>query len=283
MIAALAGQAVAVVLFATADSFTPLLIGRVIQGLATGAALGALGAAMIETHRIHGTVANAAAPGAGTGLGAIAAGLVIGYLPWPTHLIYLLLLGVLSCRPAGSLLLDGQPRRSGSLADLRPRVAVPPDGTRGVCLRGPGAVRRLGTGRVLRFTRPGAGPAPCDSNSVALGGLGLFILAGVASLTTIVLRNISARPVMIIGVVTLLVGVSGNIIAIRTGSAVGYFVATAVAGAGFGAGFQGGIRTMVPLAETGAASRAALRRVRRVLCRNGCARRGGRVPGQPRA
>ena len=70
------------------------MVGRVIQGLATGAALGALSAAMIETHRVRGTLASAVAPGAGTGLGAIAAGLVVGYLPWPTHLIYLVLLTV---------------------------------------------------------------------------------------------------------------------------------------------------------------------------------------------
>jgi MFS family permease len=92
ILTALFGQASAVVLFSTVTSFTPLLAGRVLQGVAAGAALGTLSAAMIATNQVRGTVFSAAAPGAGTGLGALVAGLVVAYLPWPTHLIYLLLL-----------------------------------------------------------------------------------------------------------------------------------------------------------------------------------------------
>jgi len=87
------------------------------------------------------------------------------------------------------------------------------------------------------------------TSSAALGGVGMFILAGVASVATILLRNASARSTMNVGVATLIVGVAATIVAIQAGSITGYFAATAIAGIGFGAGFQGGLRTVTALAE----------------------------------
>src|ERR1700751_5491657 len=48
LLTALAVQAVSLIVFATAGGVGDLLIARVIQGLATGAALGAIGAAMLD-------------------------------------------------------------------------------------------------------------------------------------------------------------------------------------------------------------------------------------------
>jgi predicted MFS family arabinose efflux permease len=247
---ALLGQAIAVALFATADSFTPLLVGRVIQGLATGAALGLLGAAMIETHRARGTVLSAAAPGAGTGLGALIAGLVIGYLPWPTHLIYLLLLAVFAAQAVGVVRLMGATsRRPGAMASLRPRVAVPVPARGAFTTAAPVLFAVWAMAGFYGSLGPALARHLADSNSVALGGVGLFILAGVASLATILLRNFSGRTLMTIGIMTLVAGIAGTIVAILIGSPIGYFAATALAGVGFGAGFQGAIRTVMPLAD----------------------------------
>src|SRR3984885_15954113 len=56
LIVAAAGQALVMLLFATAESVTGLLIARVVQGVATGAAIGAIGAAMIDLDKSRGTV-----------------------------------------------------------------------------------------------------------------------------------------------------------------------------------------------------------------------------------
>src|ERR1700742_1732048 len=61
LVAALA-QAVTMVLFATASGLAGLLVARVVQGLTTGVAAGAVGAAMIDLDKTRGTVANAVAP-----------------------------------------------------------------------------------------------------------------------------------------------------------------------------------------------------------------------------
>src|SRR5450631_108929 len=67
LLAALAVQAASLLVFATADGVPALLVARVVQGLATGAALGAIGAGLLDVDRERGTFANAVAPGMGTG------------------------------------------------------------------------------------------------------------------------------------------------------------------------------------------------------------------------
>lgn len=249
LLAALTGQAIAVILFATADSFAPLMAGRVIQGLATGAALGVLGASMIESHRL-GTLASAAAPAAGTGLGAILAGLVVGYLPWPTRLIYLMLLIVFALQAlAITRLADSTPRVPGLVAGLRPRVVVPPAARAAFVTAAPVLFAVWSLAGFYGSLGPSLSRQLAHNDSVVLGGVALFILAGVASLATIVLRAASGRGLMTIGIGGLVAGVAGTIIAIESGSAVGYLIATAIAGVGFGTGFQGAIRTVTPLAE----------------------------------
>src|SRR5580700_2095379 len=95
LLTALAVHAGSLVIFATATGVPALLSARVVQGLSTGAALGAIGAAMLDMDRELGTFANAVAPGLGSASGAIASALAVRFLPDPTHLIYLALIGVL--------------------------------------------------------------------------------------------------------------------------------------------------------------------------------------------
>jgi hypothetical protein len=97
------------------------------------------------------------------------------------------------------------------------------------------------------------GPSLIDqlagSNSVALAGAGLGILALVGAAVTYVLRFTPAPRVMLIGTTTLIPGVAAALVAAQAASAPAFLAATALAGVGFGAGFQGGIRLVAPLAE----------------------------------
>src|SRR5579871_1535017 len=60
LLTAIAVHAGSLVIFATATGVPELLAARVVQGLSTGAALGAIGAAMLDLDRELGTFANAA-------------------------------------------------------------------------------------------------------------------------------------------------------------------------------------------------------------------------------
>src|SRR5215510_11537946 len=87
-------QAVVMLLFASANGVSALLLARVVQGIATGAALGAVGAGMLDLDKTRGPVANAVTPPLGTGIGGLLAGLLVHYLPAPTQLVYLILAAV---------------------------------------------------------------------------------------------------------------------------------------------------------------------------------------------
>jgi len=237
------------VIFATATGVPELLAARVVQGLSTGAALGAIGAAMLDMDRDLGTFANAVAPGMGTASGAILSALAVRFLPDPTHLIYLALIGVLALQAiAITAMRETVSRAPGALASLRPEITLPRS------LRAPvlTAVPVLFAVWALAGLYGALGPslvhALTGSGDVVLGGLSFFVLAASAVVATIVLRRAAARTVMLFGIVALIAGVAVTILAVSLGSAAGFFAGSVIAGAGFGGGFQGSIRTVVPLA-----------------------------------
>lgn len=250
LLAGIGLQGFALALFATAGSFEPIFIGRVLQGIAAGAALGTLGAAMIEAHQEHGTVASSAAPAAGTGIGALAAGITVSYLPSPMHLIYVVLIVVLALQTIGVMtLLEATPTRRGLLASLRPRVAVPVAARSAFAAAGPAAFAVWALAGLYGSLGPAVLRAMSPHSPTVLGGFILFELAMVSSVTTIVLRAHDGRRQMAAGLVATILGVAGLAVAIATGSVIGFLLATVVAGIGFGSGLQGSIRTTVPLAQ----------------------------------
>jgi hypothetical protein len=221
----------------------------VVQGLSTGAALGAIGAAMLDMDRELGTFANAVAPGMGSASGAILSALAVRFLPDPTHLIYLALIGVLALQAiAIGAMRETVSRAPGALASVRPEITLPR------ALRAPvlTAVPVLFAVWALAGLYAALGPALVHtltgSGNVVLGSLSLFVLAASAVAATIGLRRAAARTVMMVGILALITGVTVTVIAVSLGSAAVFFAGSVIAGAGFGSGFQGGIRTVVPLA-----------------------------------
>jgi MFS family permease len=249
LLTAIAVHAGSLVIFATATGVPELLSARVVQGLSTGAALGAIGAAMLDQDRELGTFANAVSPGMGTASGAILSALAVRFLPDPTHLIYLALIGVLALQAiAIAAMRESVNRAPGALASLRPEVTLPR------ALRAPvlTAVPVLFAVWALAGLYAALGPALVHtltgSGNVVLGSLSLFVLAASAVTATIAARRTAARTVMLFGILTLIIGVTVTVVAVSLGSVAVFFAGSAIAGAGFGSGFQGGIRTVVPLA-----------------------------------
>jgi hypothetical protein len=249
LLTAITMHAGSLVIFATATGVPELLSARVVQGLSTGAALGAIGAGMLDMDRELGTFANAVAPGLGTASGAILSALAVRFLPDPTHLIYLVLIGVLALQASAIVAMrETVGRAPGALASLRPEVTLPR------ALRAPvlAAVPVLFAVWALAGLYGALGPALVrtltGSGDVVLGGMSLFVLAASAVVAIIVLRRAAARTVMLSGILTLIAGVTVTVVAVSLGSVALFFAGSAIAGAGFGSGFQGGIRMVVPLA-----------------------------------
>lgn len=249
LLAALAAQALSIVVFTTADGVPSLLAARVIQGLSTGAALGAIGAGMLDIDRERGTFANAVSPGMGTASGAIVSAFFVRYLPAPTHLVYLVLLGIFALQALGvALMRETVTPKRGALASLVPEIKLPRNVRGSVLVAAPvlfaawalaGLYGALGTSLVQALT---------GSSELILGAATLTVLAGVAVVTVIVLRKTAAQRVMLAGILSLILGVGVTLAAIDLRSIALFFIGTTIAGVGFGAGFQGGIRTVIPLA-----------------------------------
>ncbi len=250
LIAAAATQALVMVVFATAHSLGDLMLGRVLQGLSAGAAVAAVGAGLLDLDKTRGAVANAVAPMLGTGLGGIVAGLMVQYLPAPTHLVYEVL-GVVFVLQAIALVFVAEtaPSRPGALASLRPTFALPP------AVRGPllatapaviavwalaGFYASLGP-TLVRTLVGGAG-------SFVLGGLALFVMAGSGAAAVLVPRERSPQALLRLGATALLAGVAVVVAALSQHSLALFLIGTAIAGIGFGTGFQGAIRTVVAAA-----------------------------------
>lgn len=249
LLAALAVQVAALVVFATAGGVGELLIARVIQGLATGAALGAIGAALLDVDKERGAFANALSPGLGTGTGALLSALFVRYLPAPTHLVYLALIGIIAIQAVGVWLLrETVTRTRVPAAALTPEVKLPRS-VRGLVLAAsPVLFAVWALAGLYAALGPAIVHALTGSSSVVLGAASLTLLTVTAVGSTYLLRHAPARTVMLTGIAALVVGVAITLVALGTGSAALFFAGTAVSGIGFGSGFQGGIRTVIPAA-----------------------------------
>ncbi|HEX3872501.1 MAG TPA: MFS transporter [Solirubrobacteraceae bacterium] len=249
LLAAIAVQAVAMVVFATAGGVPALLVARIVQGLSSGAALGALGAGLLDIDKPRGTIANGVGALAGTATGGIVSSLLVGYLPSPTRLVYLVVLAILVLQWVGvALMPESSTRKPGALASLRPQIGLPPAARRPMLLAVPALVAVWSLAGFYGSLGPTLTRLVAGSDSVVLGGLAMLALAGSAALTVLAVRNVAARRVMLFGTGTLAAGVAVTLVGVADSSTPAFFLGTAIAGVGFGAGFQGALRTVLPLA-----------------------------------
>ncbi len=242
-------QAVTMAIFATAHGVGALVLARVVQGLSTGAAAGAVGAGMLDLDRAKGTVANAVGPMLGTATGALASGLMVVFLPAPTVLIYVALGAIFLAQAVGVVAMpESVTPRPGALASLRPQFHLPAHARVPMLLAVPALVAAWSLVGFYGSLGPTLVRRLVGSSSPALGGLVLFAMAGSGALAVLLTRQRSARFLTLFGTGVLMAGVAVTLLAIARASVGILFVGTAVAGVGFGGTFQGTIRSVIPLA-----------------------------------
>ncbi|WP_157494351.1 MFS transporter [Kutzneria sp. 744] len=254
-------EAATMIVLATAGGVPALLVARIVQGLATGAAVGAIGAMMLDIDAKRGQLANALTPGIGTGSGALLSALLVSFLPAPTHLVYYVLVALFLLQALGvTFIRETVTRAPGALASLRPEIALP----RSVRAHLIAAAPVLFAAWALAGLYGALGPALLGKllggNNTILAGVLLVAFAGVASAMVLVLRSVSATAVMLTGSITLFAGVAVTLASLGLGSVALFFVGTVISGAGFGAGFPG------RHPDRGPAGRAARAVPARCLC-----------------
>jgi MFS family permease len=262
---AIAMQMTAMAVFATARGVDALIAARVLQGLATGAASSALGAGLLDIDRARGTIANSVSPMTGAATGALGASLLVQFLPSPTVVVYVVLLGILIAQAIGvALLAESVEPKPGALASLQPHVAVPPAARRALLAITPGLIAVWSLFGFFGSLGPVLARSIAHSRSHMLGGLALATLAASGGIAVFVVGQRDPRALQRRGGLALIAGVATILWSIAFGSLAMFFAGTIAAGAGFGAAYQGGLRRVLPLAH--ARDRAGLIATVYVIC-----------------
>jgi MFS family permease len=249
VLVSIAVQVVAMLCFALADSTPVLIAGRAVQGVATGAALGALSAGLLE---LGGTVAagvapmvTGAAPLFGLAAGALGTSALVQYAAAPLRLVYWLITAALVLGAVAVLRAPepGSPR-PGAVRSLVPVAAVPPHvraafGTVAPIMIAAWALNgfylSLGPTLVARIEH---------SANHLWGGLAVFSFTFAAGVASLLARPLGVRPALVSGSAALTAGVLLSLIASTTSGVALFLAGSAVAGAGFGTGFLGGVRAI---------------------------------------
>ena len=262
LLGALVVQASAMVLFGVAHDIDVLFAARIVQGLATGVATGALSAALIDlqpAHRPHlGALLSAAAPPLGLAAGALGSGLLVQYGPDPLRLVYWLLVGVFALAIAGVLAMPEtvEPHRAGWRHALRPRIGVPQEVRGTFAAVAPVLVATWALGGLYLSLGPSLAVALLHSSSHVIGGLVIVALTATGAVTAVLVRDHQPEHVLIGGAGMLALGVGVTILGLNEGTTALFFAGSVLAGVGFGAGFSGAFKTVVSLAP--ASERAGL-------------------------
>lgn len=250
ILAALALEVTALLLFLAARGVEWLLLARLVQGFATGLATTSLGAALLDIDRERGGLTNALATSAGTAIGAMASGLLARYAPAPLHLGYALLLACFVMQA----IRTAQVSETAILSTVQvwswmPRVAVPVQARSAFVAMTPANIALWALAGFYLALMPSLIASIVGSDAAWLGGFAVGGLMAGGAVAILVLRRCSASSALIAGSAALLVGLGGILAGANLASA-GLLVACSLfAGIGFGGAFLGALGTIAPLAE----------------------------------
>jgi predicted MFS family arabinose efflux permease len=240
-------QAVAMALFLSADGLTWLLAARVVQGVSTGALTGAFGAAVLDLQRPdrpRGATVNAAAPGVGLGLGVLAAGAALEFVPSPTTWVYAVLTAFFAVAAVAVWALpESSPRVPGALASLRPRVHVPRPQRRGFLVAAPCLAATWALGGLFMSLGPSLLAGVFGVEDHLAGGLLLLTVNLMSAVGSVLASRWPAERAMRTGALVFAAGVAVVLAAVATRTTPLLFAAAVVAGLGFGSAFLGAIAT----------------------------------------
>ncbi|MEJ2865749.1 MFS transporter [Actinomycetospora flava] len=232
---ALVVQTVAVVLFLVASNVTMLLVARAVQGAATGAAITAMAATLVDLNPRRAGLANATTPLIGLALGALGCGLLVEYAPAPTRLIWIVLLaGFAVVAVVLALLPETAPRRPGALASLRPRLRIPAGLRADVLAITPVLAASWALGGLYLSLGPSVAAEILGLQSHLLGGVLVTLLCGVGALTAVTVFRRSPESLLAPAGGLLAAGTLITLAGLALGSPLGTAAGTVVAGLGFG-------------------------------------------------
>lgn len=253
LVGALVIQLASNVLFLVAPSVGWVIAGRIVQGVASGAATAAFTAALVELappdKKRLGTILGSVGLTGGLGAGSLLAGLAVQLTPTANSIVFAVLI-TLTVLGAVVVVLSPEtmPRTPGALRSMVPRVAIPSAAREEFAAAAPVVAA------VWMLAGLSGGLAPSMVRSVfhldsgLLNGLTGFIAPAVAVVIGLSFARVNPRRAMTIGIYASIVGPIGIIGGVYAGSLAIMITGQAIAGVGFGASFSAALRLIFPLA-----------------------------------
>jgi MFS family permease len=237
------------VLFMAAGSLGWLFVARGIQGIATGLALGAASAALLDLHPRRDPagagLTNGVMSAAGMGLGVLISAALVELAPAPRVLPYVAVLVLFAIAFAAALQLP-EPvaeRRRLTLTPQRPRV--PRALRRTFFLAALGVLSSWSIGGLFLSLGPELSATLFHTGNHLVAGVGVFVLAAAGALSQLVLGNRIAPWLGASGgSVALAIGLLLIVTSASEDSTVLFLAGGVIGGGGFGLAFLGALRTL---------------------------------------
>ncbi len=237
------------VLFMVASGTAWLFVARACQGLATGAALSAASAALLDLHPRRDAakvgLANGVASAAGLGLGFLVSSALVQLGSAPRVLPYVVLLVLFAAAFAGAYRMPEPVGERSSFRLTPQRPSVPAGIRRPFLLASLAVIGSWSLGGLFFSLGPGLSAQIFRTSSVVIAGMGAVALALSAALSQMIFRRSAPWMGATVGSAALAAGTVLIIVAAETASGAAYIAGSVVGGAGFGVAFLGGLRQLV--------------------------------------
>jgi MFS family permease len=248
LLVALGTLMAATVLFMVADSVGWLFAARALQGVATGAALGAASAGLLDLHPRRDPagvgLTNGVASAGGMGLGVLVSAAFVELLPAPRVLPYVSLFVLFAIAFVGVVLMP-EPVEARSRLRLTPqRPSVPPAVRRPFLLAALGVMSSWSIGGLFLSLGPQLSADLLHTTNHLLAGTSVFALAGSAAIAQLAFGRTAPWFGAAVGSVALSAGMLVIVLASSLDSTALFLIGAIVGGGGFGVAFLGALRAL---------------------------------------
>jgi hypothetical protein len=252
ILAALALNALAMILFMTAGSAAALIVARAIQGFATGFAVTTLSATILDTDKERAPVLNSFTVFAGLSAGTLGAGALVTFAPAPEQLVFVVLLALSLVETAILWFMpETANTKPGALASLWPRVHVPRAARATFAAVTPVNIASWSLGGFYFSLMPAVVRAATGTTLPIVGGLVVAALTFSGAVAVVALRKLAPEKMFLLGIITLALGVLTTLAGVQYQNVGVMLFGTVVGGTGFGTVFSGTLRSVLPFAQPG--------------------------------
>jgi MFS family permease len=251
VLAALVVEIAGMLAFIAASDVSLLFVGRILTGLATGAALGTISAWLLDLQPESslGSLMGGVAALLGLGVGAVLSGILVEFAPDPLHLVFWVLAAVYAVSAVVVFAIpDPNPRRPGWRSSLRPAFAVPAPARPMFVAGAPSLVGTFALTGLYLSLGPSLAVLVLQTDSRAVGGLVILALTGTGAASAVALSRANPAVVLVRAPVLLIGGVGVSLLGVWAGSIAVLVAGSVIAGIGLGPAFSAFLRTVAPLA-----------------------------------